>query len=90
MIPKQSKTGAIVIVVILAILIIVGIVLIFIFQKQYNDCKNKESPLCLTGNCPATTDTCGPNPFKWDNGQIICKNSIFPTGKVPTVTPISG
>ena len=90
MIPKQSKTGAIVIVVILAILIIVGIVLIFIFQKQYNDCKNKESPLCLTGNCPKTTDTCGPNPFKFVNGQIVCKNSIFPKSQVPTVTPLSG
>jgi hypothetical protein len=89
MIPKQSNTGAIVIVVILAILIIVGIVLIFTFQKQYNNCKDKESPLCLTGNCPKNTDACGPNPFKFENGQIVCKNSIFPGGKVPTVSPLA-
>ncbi len=89
MIPKQSNTGAIVIVVILAILIIVGIVLIFTFQKQYNNCKDKESPLCLTGNCPKTTDACGPNPFKFENGQIVCKNSIFPGGQVPTVSPLA-
>jgi hypothetical protein len=90
MVPKQSNTGAIVIIVILAILIIVGIVLIIVFQGQYNNCKDKESPLCLTGNCPATTDACGNSPFKFVDGQIVCKTSIFPTSTVPTVTPLSG
>ena len=90
MIPKQSNTGAIVIVVILIILIVVGIVLIIVFQGQYNNCKDKESPLCLTGNCPAATDACGNSPFKFVDGQIVCKNSIFPASKVPTVTPLSG
>ena len=90
MIPKKSNTGAIVIVVILIILIVVGIVLIIVFQGQYNNCKDKESPLCLTGNCPANTDACGPSPFKFVNGEIVCKTSIFPTGTVPTVSPLSG
>jgi hypothetical protein len=90
MVPKQSNTGAIVIVVILIILIIVGIVLIIVFQGQYNNCKDKESPLCLTGNCPANTDACGPSPFKFVDGEIVCKTSILPTGTVPTVTPLSG
>jgi hypothetical protein len=90
MVPKKGNTGAIVIIVILIILIIVGIVLIIVFQGQYNNCKDKESPLCLTGNCPATTDACGNSPFKFVDGQIVCKNSIFPASKVPTVTPLSG
>lgn len=92
MVPKQSNTGAIVIIVILIILIIVGIVLIIVFQGQYNNCKDKESPLCLTGNCPARIDAggCEYSPFKFVDGEIKCKTSIFPTSKVPTVTPLSG
>ncbi len=87
MIPKKSNTGAIVIVSILALLIVIGIVLIVVFQRQYSNCKNKESPLCLTGNCPAKTDDCGPNPFRYVNGEIKCKPAIFQNPSVPSVAP---
>ena len=73
MVPKQSSTGGIVIIVILIILIIVGIVLIVVFQGQYSKCKDKESPLCLSGNCPATAGICGNSPFRFVNGEIVCK-----------------
>lgn len=86
MIPKKSNTGAIVVVSILALLIIIGIVLIVVFQNQYNKCKGKESPLCLTGNCPANTDACGASPFRYVNGTIECKYAIFQNPSVPSVS----
>jgi hypothetical protein len=87
MIPKKSNTGAIVIVSILSLLIVIGIVLIVVFQNQYNNCKGKESPLCLTGNCPANTDACGASPFRYVNGEIKCKYAIFQNPSVPSVAP---
>jgi hypothetical protein len=71
----------------LSILLIVGVVLWVVYDKKLHDCEKSESPLCLTGTCPNTTDACGNNPFKVDaNGNLTCKGAITSgENKIPLV-----
>jgi hypothetical protein len=74
------------VIIILGIVVAVGVVLWIIWDKGVRDCENNESPLCLTGTCPAKTDSCVLSPFKIQNGNIVCKSSIINyTGGPPTV-----
>jgi hypothetical protein len=85
---KSSDTGLKIILIILGLLLIVGIILIFVFEKHYSDCKNLESPLCLTGNCPAPSTNCGNAPFKIINdGNTTgyqCKRALVNQQTIPT------
>jgi hypothetical protein len=61
----------------LGFLLLGGIIYWLLEDKALKNCENKESPLCLTGSCPATTDTCLNKPFKVNSdGSLTCKNSI--------------
>lgn len=88
---KTKDVGLKVGIVIMGFLILIGIILIFVFEKQYSDCRNKESPLCLSGNCPASSgqdadgNSCQNQPFKLVDGQILCKPPIT-FGQAPVVT----
>ena len=75
---KSPNTGLIAAVVILTIILILGITLDVIFYLEYKNITTKESPLCLTGSCKASSQNCGGFPFKvQDDGTIVCKPSIF-------------
>ncbi len=72
------------VIIVLGIVVAVGVVLWIVWDKGVRDCENNESPLCLTGTCPATTTTgpngngngCGLSPFKVDsNGKAITDNN---------------
>jgi hypothetical protein len=88
---KTNDVGLKVGIVIMGFLILIGIILIVVFEKQYSDCRNNESPLCLSGNCPASSGTdadgnsCSNQPFLVVNGQIECKPPIT-FGQAPTVS----
>lgn len=83
---KKSKNTALIIgIVLLGIIIVIGVVLLIIFEKEYDDCKRLESPLCLTGNCINTSSNCGVSPFKVENGQYLCKSSILQQQNIPRV-----
>jgi len=69
----------------LVLLAVVGIILVFVFEKQYSSCKNSESPLCITGNCPASSSNCQNIPFKIENGKTICKSSLLNQQDIPRV-----
>lgn len=71
----------------LGILLIVGIILWIVQDSNLRKCENNESPLCLSGSCPATTDTCLNKPFKVNSdGTLTCKNSIVSNqSNVPNV-----
>jgi hypothetical protein len=71
----------------LSALWIAGIAYWVVEDKAKKDCENKESPLCISGSCPATTDTCGNAPFKVNSdGSLTCKAPITQkSNNVPTV-----
>ena len=85
---KSSDTGLKIILIILGLLFIVGIILLIVFEKHYNDCKNLESPLCLTGNCPAPSTNCKSAPFKVINSggttTYQCKPGLVNQQTIPT------
>jgi hypothetical protein len=84
---KSSDTGLKIILIILGLLFIVGLILVFVFEKHYSDCKNLESPLCLTGNCPAKSTNCGNAPFKIINSGNTtgyqCKTALVNQQTIP-------
>ena len=82
---KSSDTGLKIILIILGLLFVIGIVLLIVFERHYNDCKNLESPLCLTGNCPAQSSACGNQPFKKnsDGSGYVCKPPIVGQQFIP-------
>jgi hypothetical protein len=79
----MSRTALIVLLVILIILLAVGIGLYIYESNNYNNIVKNESPLCLSGGCKAQSNACGWQPFKVENGAIVCNaNSL----NVPGVT----
>lgn len=83
---KKSKNTALIIgIVLLGIIIVIGVVLLIIFEKEYDDCKRLESPLCLTGNCLQPSTNCQGSPFKVEDGQYVCKSSILQQQNIPRV-----
>jgi len=84
---KPRDTGLKFLIGFFILVIIIGLILVFVYEKKYNDCKNNESPLCLTGNCPAQVDFCGASPFKYVNGDLKCKYAIFQNPSVPSIAP---
>jgi uncharacterized membrane protein affecting hemolysin expression len=85
---KSVDTGLKIILIVLGLIFVVGIVLLIVFERHYNDCKNLESPLCLTGNCPAPSEACGNQPFKKnsDGSGYVCKPPIIAQPDVPKAT----
>lgn len=75
-----------IVLVFLILLIIIGLILIFVYDKQYKSCKNDESPLCITGNCLQKSDTCRSSPFKIIDGKTICKNSLLNQQATPLIS----
>jgi hypothetical protein len=71
--------------VFLILLTIVGIILLIAYEKQASDCKNLESPLCLTGNCAGKSSACNNAPFKTVNGNTVCKASLVNQQQIPLV-----
>ena len=69
----------------LVLLIIVGIVLLIVYETQHNNCKTKESPYCLTGNCSGFSQSCQNAPFKNVNGSYVCKSSLVNQQTIPKV-----
>ncbi len=71
----------------LSLLLLIGIAYWIVEDKGKRDCETKESPLCISGSCPATTDGCGNAPFKVNSdGSLTCKAPIVKnSNNVPTV-----
>ena len=84
---KAQDVGLKIIIVILGLIFLVGCVLLYVFEKHHSDCKNNEGPLCLTGNCPASSSGCGNAPFRTVAGEgasgVQCKSSLMNQGDVP-------
>jgi hypothetical protein len=84
---KSSDTGLKIILIILGLLFVVGLILVYVFEKHYSDCKTLESPLCLTGNCPAQSTNCGNAPFKIINSGNTtgyqCKQGLVNQQTIP-------
>ena len=59
--------------------------MVIVFEKQYKTCKTDESPLCITGNCPAVSSICKNIPFKILDGKTTCKNSLLNQQYVPLI-----
>lgn len=91
---KAQDTGLKIILVILGLIFLVGCVLLYVFEKHHSDCKNNESPLCLTGNCPASSSNCGNAPFRTIAGEgtsgFQCKSSLMNQQDVPLASLQSG
>jgi hypothetical protein len=85
---KSTDTGLKIILIILGLIFVIGIVLLIVFERHYNDCKTLESPLCLTGNCPAPSESCGNQPFKKnsDGSGYVCKPPIVGQQDIPKAT----
>ena len=75
-----------VVLVFLILLAIIGIILVVVFEKQYSNCKDNESPLCITGNCPASSSICKAIPFKVLDGKTICKTSLLNQQDIPLIS----
>jgi hypothetical protein len=69
----------------LILIFIIGIVLLIIFETEHSNCKNKESPICLTGNCAGQSQACQNAPFKLENEIYICKASLVNQQNIPKV-----
>lgn len=85
---KSLTTSFTIIIVILIIILITGVALAVIFYLEYDNAVKKESPLCLTGSCAESSNSCGYIPFKVENDKFICKNDLFTT-RAPNVTTTS-
>ena len=74
-------------IVALSLLLVAGIVYWITEDKARSKCENNESPLCISGSCPATTDDCGNAPFKVNpDGSLTCKAPITQnSNNVPTI-----
>ncbi len=81
----SGTNGYVISIVILSIILLTGIGLTILFYVQYNNITTKESPLCLTAGCKASSQSCGYYPFKFENGSYICKPNLT-TDKTPGVT----
>jgi hypothetical protein len=84
---EKTSTVDIIVIVILSVMLIAGIIYWIIEDKGKKDCETKESPLCISGSCPATTDSCGNAPFKVNSdGSLTCKAPITQnSNNVPTI-----
>ena len=74
-----------IIIAFLVLIIIVGIILLIVFETEHNDCKTKESPYCLTGNCSGQSQACQNAPFKNVNGNYVCKSALVNQQTIPKV-----
>lgn len=85
---KSSDTGLKIILIIMGLLFVIGLILVYVFEKHYSDCKTLESPLCLTGNCPAASNACGNGPFKIINSGgttgYQCKRALVNQQTIPS------
>ena len=84
----SGTSGLVIATIVLVLILILGIVLSVIFYGEYRNITKNESPLCLTGSCAAPSEKCGYYPFQLQDGQVVCKSSIF-NDKVPNVTTSS-
>jgi hypothetical protein len=75
----KEKETLIIVACVLAFILIGSIVLVVIEYLDLKRITSNESPLCVTANCAAKTDSCGYFPFRFNSSenQYECKNTLF-------------